>query len=50
MNILQALIQTKNDIQNWVVDNLVNKVDKTEIDSLELISVTDIDRICGITT
>lgn len=30
MNILQALIQTKNDIQEWVMDNLTNKVDKED--------------------
>lgn len=50
MNILQALIQTRNNLQNWVTDNLVNKVDKSEIDSLEFITVDDIDRICGVTT
>ena len=28
MNILEALVQTRNSIQGWVVSNLSNKVDK----------------------
>lgn len=50
MNIVKALVQTRDNLQEWVIENLTNKVDKTEVDSLELITVDDIDTICGSTT
>ena len=50
MNILEALVQLRNDLKTWVSNNLRTKVDKEEVDSLELITMADIDAICGTTT
>lgn len=89
MNIIEVIIQLRNDLKLWVTNNLRVKADKfyvdekvatvvdeakidasnkdiavlaevqsnlsnyytkTEIDSLELITIDEIDAICGITT
>ena len=47
MTILETFIKLRDDLKLWVTNNLKEKADITYVDSLELITVEDIDSICG---
>ena len=58
MTILETFIKLRDDLKLWVTNNLKTKANishthddvyytKTEIDDLELITIEDIDAICG---
>ena len=49
MTILETFIKLRDDLKLWVTNNLKTKADITYVDNLELITVDDIDTICGST-